>query len=268
MSREDNWNDEDGRLSFDEVLDLAAKVDMTRHYGGIEATNELLGLCHIDGDKVVLDVGCGVGITACYLAKTVGCRVVGVDISASMIQKARQRAKRTRLDDKVEFKVADARDLPFEDDTFDVIIVESATQYLADKQATVNEYTRVTKPGGFVGLNEPTWLKTPPEDVARNLHHSARAIHLTVDGWKALLEKARLADVIAKSYAVSSRTESVSQVKLVGFKHMMKVAFRTLVLYIGDPDFKKLIKETTGGIPRDIYEYLGYGLYVGHKESS
>ncbi len=164
------------------------------------------------------------------------------------------------------FTIADARDLPFEDDTFDVVIVESVTQFPVDKQATVNEYTRVTKPGGFVGLNEATWLETPPEDVARNLHRNTRAIHLTVDGWKALLEKARLAGVIAKSYAVSSRTESVNQMKLVGFKHLMKVAFRTLVLYIRDPDFKKFIKETTGGIPRDIYKYLGYGLYVGQKE--
>lgn len=265
MNREDNRNNENGRLSLDEILDLAAKVDMTRHYGGIKATNELIELCHADSDKLVLDVGCGVGITACYLAKKIGCRVVGVDISASMILKAKERAKRNRLDDKVEFKVADARDLPFENDTFDVVIVESVTQFPTDKQGIVNEYTRVAKLGGFVGLNEATWLETPPEDMARNLHRSTRATHLTVDGWKGLLEKARLAGVIAKPYAVSSRSESINQGKLVGFKHLMKVAFRTLVLYMRDPDFKRFIKETTGSIPRNIYEYFGYGLYVGQK---
>jgi arsenite methyltransferase len=61
-------------------------------------------------------VGCGAGVTACYLAKRYGCRLVGVDISARIIERSRERAKKERVADRVEFRVADAQDLPFEDD--------------------------------------------------------------------------------------------------------------------------------------------------------
>lgn len=265
MNREEDRNDEGGRLSFAEMLDLAAKMDMTKHYGGLKATDELVELCHVTGDKCVLDVGCGVGISACYLAKKIGCRIVGLDIAASMIRKARERAVRNRVEGRVTFKVADARALPFEDDTFDAVLVESVTQFPTDKQSAVNGYVRVAKPGGFIGLNEATWLATPPEDVAKNFRASTRATHLTVEGWKELLVNAGLAGVIARSYAVNPRSESINQGKLVGFGHLLKVAFRTLALYMRDPDFKRFIRETTEGIPRNLSEYLGYGLYVGQK---
>jgi cyclopropane fatty-acyl-phospholipid synthase-like methyltransferase len=59
-------------------FDFAAEVGLTKHIGGVEATEALIELCHIDRGKYVLDVGSGVGVTPCYIAKRIGCRVVGV----------------------------------------------------------------------------------------------------------------------------------------------------------------------------------------------
>jgi len=95
---------------------------VTKHMGGQKATEELVELCHIGKDKYVLEIGSGVGTTAVYLAKRHGCRVVGVDISERMVEWARKRAKRQGLEDRVEFRVADAQDLPFEDGLFDAAI--------------------------------------------------------------------------------------------------------------------------------------------------
>ena len=78
-------------------FDFAAEVGLTKHLGGHAATEELAELCHIDKDTYVLDVGCGAGTTPCFLAKTVGCRVVGVDISEGMIERSRERARREGL---------------------------------------------------------------------------------------------------------------------------------------------------------------------------
>ena len=61
-------------------LDLQAYAGVTKHMGGFEATDELLSLCHIKNAQQVLDVGCGIGVGPAYMAKTYGCRVVGVDI--------------------------------------------------------------------------------------------------------------------------------------------------------------------------------------------
>ena len=77
-------------------------------------TDELAALCRIARDSCVLDAGCGVGMTPCYLAQAVGCRVVGVDISERMIAWARRRAQRARLGDRVTFAVADAQHLSFD----------------------------------------------------------------------------------------------------------------------------------------------------------
>ncbi|MDI6888137.1 MAG: class I SAM-dependent methyltransferase [Methanocellales archaeon] len=82
--------------------------------GGLKATRELIELCHINKGKYVLDVGCGVGKTPCYVAKMYGCRVVGVDISERMVDRAKERAKREGVENRVEFRVADAQNLPFD----------------------------------------------------------------------------------------------------------------------------------------------------------
>ena len=90
-------------------FELQAMFGSTKHGGGLTATRELIELCHIDEGKYVLDVGCGVGLTPCYIAKRYGCRVVGVDISEKMIDRSNERAKREGVEDRVEFRVADAQ---------------------------------------------------------------------------------------------------------------------------------------------------------------
>jgi cyclopropane fatty-acyl-phospholipid synthase-like methyltransferase len=73
-------------------LRVQAYWGVTKHFGGLNATEELVVACHIDKDKFVLEVGCGTGLTASYLAKRYGCRVVGVDLSEQMIDVARRKA--------------------------------------------------------------------------------------------------------------------------------------------------------------------------------
>ena len=83
-------------------FELQAMFGATKHAGGLRATRELIELCHVDKGKYVLDVGCGVGMTPCYLAERHGCRVVGVDLRESMIERARERAGREGVEDRVE----------------------------------------------------------------------------------------------------------------------------------------------------------------------
>lgn len=143
-------------------FDFAAEAGLTKHFGGLAGTAELAGLCHIGAGSYVLDVGCGVGVTPCFLARRYGCRVMGVDIRARMVERSAERARREGLADRVEFRVADAQDLPFDGDLFDAVITESVTAFPEDKQKAVSEYARVTRAGGYVGLNECIWWKVPP----------------------------------------------------------------------------------------------------------
>lgn len=121
---------------------------MTKHLGGLKATEQLVELCHIDQDKYVLVVGCGVGVTPCYLAQKYGCQVVGVDLSERMVERSRKRARREGVEERTEFEVADAQNLSFKDATFDTVICESLNAFIENKPKALSEYVRVIKPGG------------------------------------------------------------------------------------------------------------------------
>jgi len=96
----------------------------------------------------VLDIGCGVGGPARYLAATFGCRVTGVDLTAEFIAVAQMLTARCHLDHFVDFRQANALDLPFADASFDMVWCQNVTMNIEDKAAFYREVARVLKPGG------------------------------------------------------------------------------------------------------------------------
>jgi 2-polyprenyl-3-methyl-5-hydroxy-6-metoxy-1,4-benzoquinol methylase len=263
-----NVKPSDPELSY---FELQAYIGTTKHMGGFETTKELFDLCHISQDTYVLDVGCGVGATACHLAKEYGCRVIGIDLRESMVALSNERAQKeglTDADDKhpiVEFRVADAQDLPFDDALFDVILCESVATFIEDKQRVVDEFARVVKPGGYVGLNEEIWLQTPPAEI---ITHVKRAWEVkpdipTADDWRQMLKDAGLRDVFVKTYNLDARRES-TQIKRYRFRDMWRMFSRTLSLYVKSSAFRTYMREQRR-LPKGVFKYLGYGLFVGRR---
>lgn len=107
------------------------------------------------GDRIV-DAGCGVGDDVRVLAEHVGPagEVIGIDRSESMIAEARNRTDQA---DAVRFQVGDVRQLPFEDDEVDACRADRVLQHLEDPRAALEEMTRVTRPGGRIGVTDPDW---------------------------------------------------------------------------------------------------------------
>lgn len=118
------------------------------HTRGILATREHAELAAPNEDMHVLDVGCGVGGPARYLAWTYGCRVTGVDLTEEFVAVAKMLTERCRLDHFVDFHQANALDLPFEDASFDMVWCQNVTMNIGDKAALYREIARVLKPGG------------------------------------------------------------------------------------------------------------------------
>lgn len=253
-----------------DFFDFAAEVGLTKHIGGVKATDELLQLCKVTNKSYILDVGCGVGVTACYIAKKIGCRVMGVDIMPKMVERSVERAKRERMGDRVEFRVADAQDLPFTNALFDAVITESVTAFPEDKQKAVNEYTRVTKPGGYVGLNETCWLKYPPPAevvawAARDVGASVKP--LSLDAWRGLLVNAGLKEITSVIYSINLQEESKGILQRYGLAGSLRIMARMLWLYARSPAYRKFAQgvRQDGIIPHNLVEYFGYGLFVGCK---
>jgi arsenite methyltransferase len=200
---------------------------------------------------------------------------VGVESSAWTFlrgwSRGPRKGQREKEAERVEFRVADAQYLPFEDDLFDAVITESVTAFPEDKQKAVNEYVRVTKPGGHVGLNESTWLKfpPPPELIAwASQDLGANVQPLTSNGWVDLLEGTGLKEIVAKTYPVNVQDESKGILRRYGWGETLRSLCRMLCLYARSPAYRKFVKEVRQNeiTPANLDQYFGYGLYVGRKQ--
>jgi ubiquinone/menaquinone biosynthesis C-methylase UbiE len=184
----------------------------------------------------VLDVGCGVGATACYLAKEFGCRVTGVDLRESMVEAARERARREGVSEQVTVRPADAQDLPFADETFDVVLCESVATFVEDRQQVADELVRVVKAGGCVGLNEEIWLQPPLEEMRRF---------------------ARLTWDIPSDLPTS-------QVKRYRARDMFRMFWRSAAMLIKSAPFRAYMAARKR-VPKGLFDRLGYVTIVGTR---
>jgi arsenite methyltransferase len=247
---------------------MMAEMDFTKHLGGQQATDELIAMCHVDVDAHVLDVGCGVGITPCYVAKVYGSRVVGVDVRRAMVQRARERAQREGVSDLTEFEVADARDLPFDDGTFDVVICESLLAFLPQRREAMGELVRVARSGGWVGVSESTWIEEPPPELRTQVRRSFEGnLDVQTTGeWQALLETGGLEeDISTRVSKIDVGSEISNRLKrLGGVKGVARVMSRVPSVLIKRPVYRGFVKDAFS-IPKELFNYWGYGLYVGRK---
>jgi SAM-dependent methyltransferase len=103
------------------------------------------------------------------IASEMDCHVTGIDLSEILIQKARERAENMKLDS-VDFQVADAMDLPFEDNSFDAVFGVAFTALLPDRERAINEYVRIVKPGGMIATLDMFLKDDTPESVAHQFN--------------------------------------------------------------------------------------------------
>ena len=107
----------------------------------------------IDSGAVVLDIGCGSGVDALIAAKLVGAsgKVLGIDMTSEMIQKANANKELMALDN-VNFQVASVHDIADMDGGFDVIISNGVFNLIPDKDEALQKAYGLLKPGGRIFL--------------------------------------------------------------------------------------------------------------------
>jgi len=115
----------------------------TLHPGRVQAIQRM----HIQTGDRLLEVGVGTGINACLYPPD--CKVTGIDLSAPMLEKARDRFARKGIRN-VGLQQMDATKLKFADDTFDIVYAPYLISVVADPVAVVREMHRVCRPGGRI----------------------------------------------------------------------------------------------------------------------
>ena len=117
-------------------------------------------------EDYILDAGGGTGLTALKAAKRLNenGKIVILDFSEKMLEKANAKAKRLGLSDKIETRLGDMYEIPYPDDTFDSVLSTYSTCPLENPMKAVDEMLRVLKPGGVLGIAHSS---DPENKVAR-----------------------------------------------------------------------------------------------------
>ncbi len=127
-------------------------------------------LASLKKGESVLDLGSGAGFD-CFLAATkVGQngKVIGVDMTPEMIEKARDNAKKDGAKN-VEFRLGEIENLPVADNTVDVVISNCVINLSADKPRVFGEIYRVLKPGGRIAISDIALKKELPRKIQENI---------------------------------------------------------------------------------------------------
>lgn len=147
-----------GKTTDKVTLDDLAPVDEF-HIGGRVATDRFMSQLNISGDDHVLDVGCGLGGAARYVAGTYRSKVTGIDVTPEYIETGNALCEWVRLDQLVTLHHASALDMPFGDESFDAAYMLHVGMNIEDKDRLFSEIHRVLRPGAVFGVYDVMRMK-------------------------------------------------------------------------------------------------------------
>ena len=246
--------------------EFLARIGKTRlRPGGIEATNWLLEKANIKNDSKVLEVACNMGTNLVHIANKYGCDIVGVDLDEKAIEKANKKIKENGLENRAKAICGDAFALPFDDESFDVVINEAMLTMLLgeQKEKALKEYYRVLKPGGLV-LTQDVVLITEDLDRAKELRVGlSRAINVNVepllsDGWEGCFERS--------GFKVDKKIGPMTLMSIPGMMKDEGIFEALSIIKTGLQEFNKEYFQRMRSFMMDNKKELGYICFAGRKD--
>ncbi len=146
--------------------------------GGADLYRQIARLADLSPGLEVLDVGCGKGVPLEYFIREYKVQGTGVEEDPHLIARAEAHFKESGLGGAVSFQGASPADLPFRDETFDVVVGELSLAARVDPGDAIRELVRVTRPGGRVVLIQLVW-QAPVDDARKKVlseHLGARPL--------------------------------------------------------------------------------------------
>jgi len=160
--------------------------------------------------KRVLDIGCGIGGPAFEVASNYSAHVSGIDLEAPLIERAVEAAKKLGLEGQCEFRTVDGGPLPFENQSFDIVLTSGALTQTNDTDKLVDECYRVLQPGGRLTCYE--WMKSERE-YSDNMYYWFKMEGLTyalntLDEFANLFRNSGFVDVVTTDASSWYRNEA------------------------------------------------------------
>ncbi|MDR7440256.1 MAG: arsenite methyltransferase [Armatimonadota bacterium] len=155
-------------------------------------------LASLKEGEIVLDLGSGAGFD-CFLAASkvgAGGKVIGVDMTPEMVEKARRNAKKNGVTN-VEFRLGEIESLPVADNSVDVVISNCVINLSADKPRVFQEVYRVLKTGGRIAISDIALLKELPKRIQESIEAYVGCVGgaILIDEYKRIVEASGLKNV-------------------------------------------------------------------------
>ena len=189
-------------MAGDEEVDAYNDEAWKATFSGIDESfiNRVLSLGVDKG--LVLDVGCGPGQIPIKLVKrNPNLKIFGIDLSEGMLLKAAQLSFNEHLEEKLVFQTGNAEDIPFDDNSFDMVLCNSLMHHASDPVKVLNEIDRVCKPEGTVLIRD---LRRPPFFIElfisyNGRHYKGLLKKLYEDSVRAAYSKKELCSILEQS---------------------------------------------------------------------
>jgi sarcosine/dimethylglycine N-methyltransferase len=146
----------------------------SQHEAMEHATELMAAHACLEETSHVLDLGSGYGGPARFLASRFGCEVTGLNVSAVEIEEAKRQTSAAGLASSVRFDHGDFHELPYSDDSFDVVWSQDSLMYGADKRRILEEVQRVLKPGGVLDFTDILARRDLDEEHRKRLYERVR----------------------------------------------------------------------------------------------
>ncbi len=174
------------------------------HHDSIEM---LIEMSNIDNNSLVLDVACGPGLVACEFAK-IASHVTGIDITEKMIAQAKDYQQEKGLFN-LSWDVGTVLPLPYEPESFSVVITRYSFHHFLDPQAVLNEMVRVCKPGGKIMVIDvvQTPEKAAAYDHLEKLRDPSHVHALTFPEMASFIDESGISNVRTAQYKVEGELE-------------------------------------------------------------
>lgn len=204
----DHWGKGDvyGRIvaaleKMSKPLDAVTMEDLAPvdhfHARGLPATVELADRLPVKAGQHILDIGCGLGGPARYMAKRFQCKVGGIDITGPFVEAANKLTALLHMQDQVQIRLGDGQRLPYLDAFFDGAYTQHVTMNVSDRAGFFSEAWRVLKPGAFFALTEHgLGPKGDPYHPVPWSEDGSGAYLITPAETRACLERAGFVDIV------------------------------------------------------------------------
>ncbi|MFW9935064.1 MAG: arsenite methyltransferase [Candidatus Thorarchaeota archaeon] len=212
-NKENSWSPRQNRAKlFGYPVDQLPE-SLTDAYAGC---GNPIALASLKEGEVVLDLGSGAGLDAFMAAEKVGAtgKVIGIDMTPEMIQKAQENAERIGAKN-TDFRLGEIENLPIEDATVDVIISNCVINLAPNKAKVFQEAFRVLRPRGRLLVSDMVLMKQLPEEVRESIHSYTGCIAGAVPESEYLqlienagFEQVRVVEKSGSGYVASVRVEA------------------------------------------------------------